>query len=62
MNIYKFITPSDPITFKAENDKIAYACVLFLGNGKAGCENCTSKKSYYEKHIFKNKIFTSQTI
>ncbi len=49
MNIYKFVTPSDSITFKAENDKIAYACVLFLGNGKAGCENCTSggESTYY---------------
>jgi hypothetical protein len=37
MNIYKFITPSDPITFKAENDKIAFVCTLILGNGKAGC-------------------------
>lgn len=45
MNIYKFVTPSDPITFKANNDKVAYACTLFLGNGKTGCENCTSGES-----------------
>lgn len=37
MNIYKFVTPSDPITFKADNDKIAFVCALILGNGKAGC-------------------------
>ncbi len=37
MNIYEFITPSDPITFKAENDKVAFTCALLLGSGKAGC-------------------------
>jgi hypothetical protein len=35
--IYEFITPSDPITFKADDDKIAIAVSLLLGNGKAGC-------------------------
>lgn len=39
MNIYEFITPSDPITFKADDDKVAFACALILGNGKAGCTN-----------------------
>lgn len=39
MNIYEFITPSDPITFKADDDKVAFTCALLLGNGKAGCEN-----------------------
>jgi hypothetical protein len=39
MNIYEFITPSDPITFKADDDKIAFTCALLLGNGKACCEN-----------------------
>jgi hypothetical protein len=38
MNIYEFITPSDPITFKTNDDKIAFICALFLGNGKAGCK------------------------
>jgi hypothetical protein len=38
MNIYEFITPSDPITFKAYNDKIAFVCALILGNGQAGCK------------------------
>lgn len=39
MNIYEFITPSDPITFKADDDKVAFTCALLLGNGKAGCTN-----------------------
>lgn len=38
MNTYEFITPSDPITFLAENDKIAFVVAVILGNGKAGCE------------------------
>lgn len=42
MNIYEFITPSDPITFKSDNDKVAFACALLLGNGKAGCKNKTT--------------------
>lgn len=37
MKIYEFVTPSDPITFKADDDKIAYTCALLLGQGKAGC-------------------------
>lgn len=37
--IYEFITPSDPITFKAGSDKIAFFCAALLGNGKAGCKN-----------------------
>ncbi len=39
MDIYEFFVPSDPITFKANDDKIAFACALILGNGKAGCKN-----------------------
>jgi hypothetical protein len=38
MNIYEFITPSDPITFKTDSDKIAFVCALILGQGKAGCK------------------------
>lgn len=45
MTIYEFITPSDPITFKADNDKIAFVCVLLLGNGKAGCTNTATQES-----------------
>ena len=45
MNIYEFITPSDPITFKADDDKVAFTCALLLGNGKAGCENKATGKS-----------------
>ena len=36
-NIYQFVTPSDPITFLADDDKVAFACALLLGNGKACC-------------------------
>ena len=37
MHTYEFITPSDPITFKADDDKVAFACAVLLGDGKAGC-------------------------
>ena len=37
MKTYNFITPSDPITFIADNDKIAFATSLLVGGGKAGC-------------------------
>ena len=45
MNIYELITPSDPITFKADDDKIAFACAVILGNGKAGCTNTNTGDS-----------------
>jgi len=45
MNIYEFITPSDPITFKADDDKVAFTCALILGNGKAGCKNLQTNTS-----------------
>jgi hypothetical protein len=35
--IYEFITPSDPITFIANDDKVACVCSVLLGEGKAGC-------------------------
>lgn len=35
--LYEFLNPSDTITFYAENDDIARAVTLILGNGKAGC-------------------------
>lgn len=35
--IYDFVTPSDAITFEAQDDKIAFACAVMLGLGKAGC-------------------------
>lgn len=38
MDIYEFITPSDSITFKSDDDKVAFSCTLLLGSGKAGCE------------------------
>lgn len=37
MNIYEFVTPSDPITFLADDDKVALMCAFLLGRGKAGC-------------------------
>lgn len=45
MNIYEFITPSDAITFKTDDDKVAFTCALLLGNGQAGCRNITTNKS-----------------
>ena len=36
MKTYEFVTPSDPITFKTDDDKIAFMCGLILGGGKAG--------------------------
>ena len=36
--IYEFITPSDPITFLSDDDKVAFLCSVVLGNGKAGCK------------------------
>lgn len=35
--LYELVTPSDPITFTAANDAVAYAVALYLGSGKAGC-------------------------
>lgn len=34
--LYELIQPSDPITFEANCDKIAYFCALILGSGQAG--------------------------
>ncbi len=45
MNTYEFITPSDPITFRADNDKVAFTCSLLLGKGKAGCTNLKTGES-----------------
>jgi hypothetical protein len=33
--IYAFGTPSDPITFRADTDQVAFAVGLYLGRGKA---------------------------
>ena len=35
--IYEFVTVSDPITFTAESDSIAWMVASLLGEGKAGC-------------------------
>ena len=37
--LYEFITISDPITFRASNNSIAFVVATALGQGKAGCEN-----------------------
>jgi hypothetical protein len=37
MNTYEFITPSDPITFQAENNQVAFAVAMAVGGGKAFC-------------------------
>lgn len=45
MTIYEFVTPSDAITFKTDDEKIAYACTVILSEGKAGCKDTTTGKS-----------------
>jgi len=52
MNIYEFITPSDHITFKADDDKVAFTCALLLGDGKAGCKNETTGERLPTMMIF----------
>ena len=37
MQTYELINPSDEVTFKAENDKLAYVVALLVGNGKTPC-------------------------
>jgi hypothetical protein len=49
--IYEFITPSDPITFLANNDKIAIAASIIMGEGKAGC-NDENGKSIPTMYLF----------
>lgn len=43
--LYEFITPSDPITFHAADDGVAFCVATLLGNGKAGCKNCDTGES-----------------
>lgn len=43
--IYEFITPSDPVTFIADNNKIALCVAVVLGNGRAGCRNTKTDES-----------------
>lgn len=45
MTTYELVTTSDAITFKANNDNIAFACAVFLGEGQAGCVNTDSGDS-----------------
>jgi hypothetical protein len=37
MNVYNLITPSDPITFLAPNDQVAFMAAIIVGEGAAGC-------------------------
>jgi len=41
--IYEFITPSDPITFKTDNPKVAYFVTIQVGKGQAGCVSETDE-------------------
>ncbi|WP_294203039.1 hypothetical protein [uncultured Chryseobacterium sp.] len=43
--IYKFINPSDEITFIAPSDQIAFCCSVIIGGGYAGCENTETGES-----------------
>ena len=40
---YEFITTGDAITFSTDSDKIAFACTVMLGHGKAGCKRYEGK-------------------
>lgn len=46
MNLYQLIVPSESITFYAEEDKVAYACAVIIGSGKAGCKRMQGKLEY----------------
>lgn len=52
MFTYEFVTPSDPITFKASNDRIAFVVSLVLGNGKAGCSRILDQKQINVPSLF----------
>jgi len=52
MQLYEFITPSDPITFYAPDDEVATAVAVFVGRGQAGCVNVQT-----EKHLDTVMIF-----
>ncbi len=62
MKIYEFITTSDAITFKAENDKVAFLTCLFLGEGKAGCrdedgESLNTMTAFIFNQDQRNKVY-----
>ena len=40
---YELVTPSDTVTFAANDDLIAYAVTLIVGQGKAGITKLTDK-------------------
>lgn len=41
--IYEFITTGDAITFTSDSDKVAFACTVMVGHGKAGCKRYQGK-------------------
>lgn len=45
MMIYEVINPSDMVTFLSDDDKIAYACTVLVGNGRYGCKNLETHES-----------------
>lgn len=55
MNLYEFITPSDPITFWAASDFVACVCATYLGRGQAGV-----KKVGHESQIPSLFLFTPE--
>ena len=46
--IYEFITPSDSIVFRAENEKIAWLVSCIVGGGKAWYGKCDGEKGQYD--------------
>jgi len=54
MNLYGLINPSDTITFRALNDKIAFFCSVAVGGGNLGCENIDTENSIPSILIFQD--------
>ncbi len=44
--IYEIINPSDAITFRADDEKVAVALAILLGNGQYGLHREDGKKDY----------------
>ncbi len=62
LKIYKMITPSDPLTFLADDDKIAIAATIILGRGMAGLEEGERDLSGKTLFLFATKeYFDEQT-
>ncbi len=56
MQLYEFITPSDPITFYAPDIDVAEAISLFVGNGKAGFRSFDNIKTPNTMTVFSGGI------